>query len=291
MISRHPKRNSWRRLCVLVCAAAAASSAARNSAALAQTPPSYVQLARAYLAAPTVAAVLVRDQSRPPKSLRLAETPGPASQARLVITADTQRVFKAPDPLTARFSYLWTGATTLQGKPPVFKKQALVVFLRPFTPLAADRAAQGLTLEIGPRDIQLPATPDMLAQLAVIGAQAAAADIPAMTLTGSVQASTTEADAPYARFTQFLLPAKAGNVLALTVRSRSDGSADVVQAQSDVLGTGTPVAPNTLLWYHLVCQLPAALPLAALEQASDAAERTVLAADYQTVRAKLGSCQ
>ncbi len=246
---------------------------------------SYVSVARAYLAADTVTSVIVRGQDKPPKSLRLTD---PAS-ARLMITADTQAVFKAPSVLPARFTYLWTGIANEKGKAPNFKKQNLLLFLSAFAPPANDKAAAKLGLQIGPQDRQLINNPETLGLVRLIGQQAAAANLPALKLTGSLQGSTTEADGSYARFSQFLLGTQNGDSIALTLRTRSDGASDAVASDSDVMGSGTPVQRDTLLWYHLVCGMPATAEKA-IDGINDARERDILVQDYAKLKTLLGSC-
>jgi hypothetical protein len=277
MVVRVRKGNCIRWISVVLALGTAAPVAAQSI--------SYVSIARTYLAASTVASITVRGQDKPPKSLRLTDS----ATARLVITADTQAVFKTPTVLPARFTYLWTGAPNEKGKTPNFKKQNLLLFLSAFSPPANDKAAARLTVQIGPQDQQLRSSPEALAMVRLIGQQAAAADISALELTGSMQASTTEADAPYVRFSQFLFPTLNGEMIAVTLRTMTDGNADAVQSDSDVMGSGAPVVRNTLLWYHLVCGMPATVDRA-LENNMDSSERATLAQDYAKLKALLGPC-
>jgi hypothetical protein len=253
---------------------------------VAQQQPSYVTVAKAYLNATTVARISVRGQDKPPKSLRLADP----TTARLAITADTFAVFKAPAVVPARFSYLWTGATIAPGKAPNFKKQNLFGFFSSFVAPVGDKAAGAFTLQIGPQDAQLAATPETEALVRLIGQQSATVSIQSLQLTGEVQASTTEADAPFVRFSQFLFPTRSGDVLALTVRTPASGKADSVVSESDVMGSGVSVQRNTLMWYHLVCGMPASVPAQALEQSQDAQEQTNLVTDYAVLKSLLGPC-
>jgi hypothetical protein len=253
---------------------------------LAQQQPSYVTVAKAYLGATTVARVTVRGQDKPPKSLRLSD---PAI-ARLAINVDTLAVFKAPSVVPARFSYLWTGATIASGKTPNFKKQNLFVFFSTLITPVGDKAANALTLQVGTQDMQLVATPETEALVRLIGQQSTNLSTPSLQLTGEVQASTTEADGLFVRFSQFLFPTRSGDVLALTVRTPASGKADSVVSESDVMGSGVAVQRNTLMWYHLVCGMPANVPAQALEQSQDAQEQANLVTDYTVLKSLLGPC-
>lgn len=241
--------------------------------------PGYAVLARAYLDEPIVAMVTVRGTKKLPKSMILPA----GGNVRQILEADIVRVFKAPSVMNARITYLWEGPADAKGKPPSFKKQNLLVFLRP----AANPEAP---YQLQSASNQLVWSADAESRLRAIGLEAQKSDMRDIRLTGLQSAFTTETDPPFARLTQFLFASADNRLLGVTVRVRPDGTGDVIQSSEEFLGGGLRVQANTLLWYHLACTTPGQIPADIVSDQPTDAERALIVQDYATLKKALGPC-
>lgn len=239
----------------------------------------YARLARAYLGEPFVAYVKIRGTRKLPKTL----SPALPGRARFVVEADVIRVLKAPGVVNGRLLYVWEGPLDAKGKAPNFKKQDMLVFLRPLNDPA-------VSFQLAVPEKQLIWTADAESRLRGIAQEAQQASVRTISLTGVQSAFTTEADAPYARLTQFLFASRNGQLVGAATRVKPDGTGDVISSSEEMLGGGLRIQANTLMWYHLACTTPAQLPADVLADQPTDEERAVVARDYATFKQALGGC-
>jgi hypothetical protein len=228
-----------------------------------------------------VALVTVRGSKKVPKSLNVPLKPG---YVRQILEADIVRVFKSPNVVNARISYLWEGPVDAKGKPPGFKKQSMLLFFRPAT-------APDIAFQVVGADRQIPWSTAAEGQLRAIGLEAQKPDVRSLRLSGLQSAFTTETDPPFARLTQYLFSNGRDDLLGITVRVKADGTGDVIQSSQEFLGGGTLVQANTLLWYHLVCTTPAQVPADVLADQPNDDDRAIITQDYATLKKALGACK
>ncbi len=262
-----------------ICAVAVAALTAASPPTPPQPAPGYAPLARAYLDEPIVAMVTVRGTKKLPKGM----APGAPGTARQIVEADIVRVFKAPNVINARITYLWDGSVDAKGKAPSFKKQNLLVFLRPL-------ANPEVPYQLAAARNQMPWSAEAEARLRAIGLEAQKSELRDIRLTGMQSAFTTDADQPFARLTQFLFSSTDGRLLGVTVRVKPDGTGDVIQSSEEFLGGGLRVQANTLVWYHLTCTTPAQVPGDVLSDQPTDDERALVTQDYATLKKALGPC-
>jgi hypothetical protein len=240
---------------------------------------SYARLARAYLSESFVAYVTVRGSKKLPKTI----APALPGRARFLVEADVIRVLKAPGVVNGRLTYVWEGPLDAKGKPPAFKKQDMLVFLRSLNDPA-------VPFQLAAPDKQFPWSAEAEGRLRAIAQEAQQASLRTINLTGVQSAFTTEADTPYARLTQFLFASRDGQLIGVTVRVKPDGTGDVISSSEEILGGGMRLQANTLMWYHLACTTPVSLPADVLSDQPTDEERDVVVKDYATFRQALGGC-
>jgi hypothetical protein len=240
---------------------------------------SYARLARAYLSESFVAYVTVRGSKKLPKTI----APALPGRAKFLVEADVIRVLKAPGVVNGRLTYVWEGPLDAKGKPPAFKKQDMLVFLRNLNDPA-------VPFQLAAPDKQVTWSAEAEGRLRAIAQEAQQASLRTINLTGVQSAFTTEADTPYARLTQFLFASRDGQLIGVTVRVKPDGTGDVISSSEEILGGGMRLQANTLMWYHLACTTPASLPADVLSDQPTDDERDIVVKDYATFRQALGGC-
>ncbi len=235
----------------------------------------YSVLAKAALAAPIVAKIVVHTQRQPPKELRSA-VPG---RIRLIMEADVVAVLKAPDLVPGRITYLWEGPLSAQGKQPKFKKQTFTLFLLPGSD--GDNSYRLAT-----QNAQQPWSDADEQTLRQIIKEAAADPAGAARIITNVRSGLIDDSEETAGSINFILDTQSGNPIALSLRDNT-----VLVSSSDGIADGVPVQPRTLTWYQLACGLPAALPdqvMADQDKPDDAAK---LRAAYAKIVQLLGPCE
>ena len=268
----------------LVCAAAILIASGQAVAAPAPPPPpppqSYAQLARLYLASPIVLRAQVKSEAKLSKKTLAAMEPLPPQQGRLMLGVEIQSVLKAPQALPAQMSFLWQGPLDANGKLPKLRKSSRLFFLMPTGPSVT-------LVEVGAAPLWSSADEETLR---AIGREAS--DPVAVGLApGALRLATvTPADGDRSSpFVHFLFETRGGSNL-VAILERADGRWLLRTTTSDLDQDARPVPPNSLLWYHLACGLPAAPPDPVSRQAS--AEDAALAREaWAGMLADLGPCR
>jgi hypothetical protein len=242
-------------------------------------PVTYADVASLADAAGLIARVEIRDQAQVEPERAPGLAPG---HARLYIEADTEALVYGRGVLGGAVTYLADVPLGANGKPPKLKKQRMLLFARP-VPGSAER----LQL-VGP-NAQLPATPELEAQVRTLATQLAATDSPPR-VTGIRDAMWVPGNLVGESETQLFLNTRTGAPVTLSiVRRPGQDPAWGVSWGEIVDQAARPPEPNTLEWYRLACFLPATLP--ANEVLSrDPQVRTEATRDYALVIKGLGPC-
>lgn len=249
----------------------AAVAALSSSAACAE--PGYVDLVDLTAAAPVIVQATIARAER----LSDRDSPGLAKgHARLLVTAAVEAAIVAPAAIPAQLAWLWDAPLDARGKLAKRKNLAVLAWIAVPTPdgktrLLAPNAQQAWTLALD-------------AQVRAIATQVKSGEAPVITgVTNGFRADGTVAGESES---QFFLAAADGGGATMVVTTRPGTPRRVALSRGDVIDeSAAPVRPNTLLWYRLVCTLPATLPSAA--GGADPA----LAADWAAAIASLGPCE
>ncbi len=233
---------------------------------------SFADLADLALAAPVVAEATIR------RVTQQRDAPVPAGRVRVYLEADVTAAVRAPGPLGPRQGWIWEGSAAAARS---LKGARVLVFARPLP----DRP--GLLQLIAP-DAQQPSTPDQLATVRSIVAEAALPGA-APAITGLARAFFTPGALPGEGTTQLFLSTQGGAPVSMTVRRRPGAQPSWSLALGDVVGAAAPAPERrTLTWYRLACGLPSSLSADSLPDSAADAER--VRSDYAFVLASLGPC-
>ena len=262
-----------KRQMVALAACAAFGLAADRAQAQAQMPagPDASIIATEAIAAPVILLATVKKESR----VSVERAPGlPTGGRRTLVTADVERVLKAPGPVPPRIHYLvdWVPADGGDG-PPRLKKQSFLLFLKP-------SAQRDDHYSLVSRRGQQPAS----AEAADLALGFATADV-------SAPVSGFRPDAVTAVFAwgdsrQFLVRGQGQRQITLEF-APADSS---LMATFDDIGlVREPIAAGSLMWFLLQCQLPAALGDSVVR--AYATDDLNPAAAYKALRDHLGLCR
>ena len=241
--------------------------------------PGYADLADLVLASPVIADATIRSAAR----IKGAETAGLApGLTRFYVEADVAALIRGAAGLPPRVGYLVDVAPDPRGRVPKLKKARVLIFART-VPGSPDQ------LQLSAPDAQLAWTPSLDARVREIGRAALAADAPPA-ITGVASAFHVAGSLPGEGETQLFLRTADQRPVSLSILRRPGERPRWSVALGEIVDEGAgPPARDTLLWYRLACDLPAALPaesVASLEPA-DAA---IAQEDYRFVIDSLGPC-
>ena len=241
--------------------------------------PGYADLADLVLASPVIADATIRSAAR----IKGAEAAGLApGLTRFYVEADVAALIRGAAGLPPRVGYLVDVAPDARGRVPKLKKARVLIFART-VPGSPDQ------LQLSAPDAQLAWTPSLDARVREIGRAALAADAPPA-ITGVASAFHVAGSLPGEGETQLFLRTADQRPVSLSILRRPGERPRWSVALGEIVDEGAgPPARDTLLWYRLACDLPAALPaesVASLEPA-DAA---IAQEDYRFVIDSLGPC-
>jgi len=241
--------------------------------------PGYADLADLVLASPVIADATIRSAAR----IKGAEAAGLApGLSRFYVEADVAALIRGAAGLPPRVGYLVDVAPDARGRVPKLKKARVLIFART-VPGSPDQ------LQLSAPDAQLAWTPSLDARVREIGRAALAADAPPA-ITGVASAFHVAGSLPGEGETQLFLRTADQRPVSLSILRRPGERPRWSVALGEIVDEGAgPPARDTLLWYRLACDLPAALPaesVASLEPA-DAA---IAQEDYRFVIDSLGPC-
>jgi hypothetical protein len=259
------------------------------SAAIAQRPPpplptgteAYADLADLALAAPIVLRGTVA------KAARLSPRDAPdvaPGRVRMLMTVSVTGVIAAPVTLPATVSYLWDGPLDARGRPPKFKGQQLMLFLRQ-PPGRSDQ------FQLVGSNAQIPLTSTADATVRSILTEARDPSLRNLRIVRVGNAFHVPGSVPGEAESQIFLHSADGRPISLVVLSRPGEAKSWSVSLGDVIDeSAKPAAPRTLLWYRLACALPAQLPATSTGHMTSAAEIDAARADYAFVMSALGPC-
>ena len=241
--------------------------------------PGYADLADLVLASPVIADATIRSAAR----IKGAEAAGLApGLTRFYVEADVAALIRGAAGLPPRVGYLVDVAPDARGRVPKLKKARVLIFART-VPGSPDQ------LQLSAPDAQLAWTSPLDARVREIGRAALAADAPPA-ITGVASAFHVAGSLPGEGETQLFLRTADQRPVSLSILRRPGERPRWSVALGEIVDEGAgPPARDTLLWYRLACDLPAALPaesVASLEPA-DAA---IAQEDYRFVIESLGPC-
>lgn len=244
-----------------------------------EAQPGYADLADLVLASPVIADATIRSAAR----IKGAEAAGLApGLTRFYVEADVAALIRGAAGLPPRVGYLVDVAPDALGRVPKLKKARVLIFART-VPGSPDQ------LQLSAPDAQLAWMPSLDARVREIGRAALAADAPPA-ITGVASAFHVAGSLPGEGETQLFLRTADQRPVSLSILRRPGERPRWSVALGEIVDEGAgPPARDTLLWYRLACDLPAALPaesVASLEPA-DAA---IAQEDYRFVIESLGPC-
>lgn len=262
----------------LAALAGSVTASAQTTDSVADSVPSYADLADLSDGTPLVIRALVRSQAQ----VEAARAPGlKPGFARLYIEAQTQALIAGSTPVGGSFAYLVDVPLDARGKVPKLKKRSMVLFARP-VPGRPDE------IQLISPDAQIGWTEALDARLKSLLAELFSPSAPPR-IKGIREALHSAGSLAGAGDTQMFLATADGNPAAITV-TRSPGQPPRWQVSfSELVAAGEPPRRDTLAWYRLACFLPPRVPLA-VQDSHDPADVAAVNADYAFVLAQLGPC-
>lgn len=253
---------------------AAPQNTTANSAGIIQT---YADLADFALASKIVAHVRVRAARALSAELATGVQPG---YQRQLVTADVKTLIKAPEAQTAQARYLIDLPLDSRGKPPKLRGGESLVFALP------GRAGEWRLIGANAQ-IKWSAAAEQVVRS--ILTEATQPDAPPR-IRGISSAFHSQGSLPGEGETQIFLDTADNRPASLTVQRQPNQPPKWFVSQGEVVddGVSQPKA-NSLLWYRLVCFLPAQIP-AALISGQSPEETAQIQADYRLIMSALGPC-
>ena len=250
---------------------------------IAGVPPSagysYADLVDLGTAAPIVARARIVDAIR----LKGADAAGlPPGMTRLFVRGQVTALLKGAGGLAPMASWLVDLPLDAHDRPPKLKKSQVLLF-------AAPGGGDAGALRLVARDAQLDWSADLEAR--VRGVLVAAADRQAPPrITGVGNAFHVAGTLPGEGETQIFLTTADSRPVSLAVLRRPQEQPRWAVALAEMVDEAAgPPPPESLLWHHLACELPRALPDTSLEGAAPE-DAAAARADYQVVLTGLGPC-
>ncbi len=247
-----------------------------TSAATAQAP-GFADLADLTESAPLILIAQIRSVARlePARAGNVRE-----GWARLYIQALPQDALRGAAPDGA-IKYLADVPLDARGKPPMLKKQLVLLFARHVDGTGA--------IQLVAADAQLLLDASLEARAKAMIAAIAAPDAP-----GSISAVREAIYVPGTLAgegeTQIFLATASGTPASISVEHHAGRPSVWSASFSEVVDpSGLPPARDTLAWYRLACFLPPVLPETSNVSASGN-DRAAAEADYRLVLAQLGPC-
>ena len=274
-------------LALSACAAMPASSqsSGRNRAPVPvelppEQAPTYADLVALAELAPLVALASVTDQIVMPPERAPDVPPG---QVRLYIEAQLLTLLAAPGTQGAELVFLVDQPLDARGRAPSLERRNFVLFGEPM-------AGRPGFVQLASSAALLPAGPVIEGRLRAVLTQLAAADAPPP-VTGVEDVMHVPGNLAGESETQMSLTTSGGVPLSLSVIRRPGMAPAWGLSLGDIIDPDARAPlPETLAWYRLACQLPAALPPASFLQ-GDRESRSAALADYTLVRQQLGPCE
>lgn len=228
-------------------------------------------LARLTLAAPIILRATIDRAARVEGVAAAGLEPG---MQRFYAEAAVTALITAPSAVAARVAYLVDVPVDGRGRAPRLKGADVLLFLRGVTA----KPGQFQIAAVGGQRAWTAADEASVRRLAGEKADPRLADL---ALTGVGDAFRVEGTVPGEAETQIFLRTASGAPIALVVLSRPGTARQVQVATGDVIDEAAePLRPGSLLWYHVACTLPPALPAEAGAELSEA-ERAAVADDYR----------
>lgn len=254
--------------------------AASSTPPVAAAPLTYADVASLTDAATVIARVEIRKQTQ----VEAARAPGLApGHARLYIEAKTEALIYGSGALAGNVTYLADVPLGSNGKPPKLKKQRMLVF-------AHGVPGNTARLQLIGANTQLPASPELEAQVRAIATELTSPDSPPRIM-GIDDALWVPGNLAGESETQLFLKTKSGKPVTLSIVRRPGQAPQWGVSWDEVVDpSARPPMKDTLEWYRLACSLPQTLPARSV-LSRDPQVRTEATRDYAQVIRDLGPCE
>lgn len=256
-------------------------------AAPAPFPPSvsgYADLSDLAQASPIIVRAHLVSTQRLKGKLALGLSPG---KARFLMTAAIDEVIKAPAALPPTVSYLWDAGLGKDGKAPALKSgetgTRIILFL---TSVPSAHSPDGRAYRLVAQRAQIADTPAVTTRIKGIVRQVQTNPVMAQRMASIDNAFHIPAAG--GGETQFIVKMADDRPLSVILSYRAGRKPTLQVGLNDLTQDNHPIKPDSLVWYHLACDLPSRLPQTALS--GNAGQDARLKKDYLTFRSLIGAC-
>lgn len=241
--------------------------------------PTYADLVTMADSADLVLRAQVRSMTRVENQRAPGLKPG---QGRFYVKAKTRALLSGSRGVGDSLAYLADLPLDARGKPPVLKKQDVLIFARPV-------AGSVDALQLVAPDAQILWSDQAEALLRTILRDLLSPDAPPV-ITGVREIIHVPGNLAGSGETQIFLSTRGGSAASITVHHEPGQAPAWGVSFSELIADVTrPPRPETLEWYRLACFLPNTLsPAANLSEGSMSRQRAI--ADYRMVLGQLGQC-
>lgn len=202
---------------------------------------------------------------------------------RFYVRAETLSLLLGESAIGESVAYLADIPLDGRGKPPLLKKQEVLLFARPVPGRPAE-------LQLVARDAQISNDPMIEATVRSILTEMVSSDAPSR-ITGVNEVIHVPGNLAGQGETQIFLATEDRSAASITVQHYASGRAAWGVSFSELLANvGHPPREGTLAWYRLACFLPNSLPVGA-NVSETASSRRQAEADYRMILGELGACR
>lgn len=243
------------------------------------SPYGYADIADLATKATAVAVARIRSIAPVPPE----RAPGlPAGSSRVYVEAEVRALIRGDGGVAPRIGFLvdLPGQDWRKASRPL-RGQTFILFGR--------ASANPGQFQLTSSSAMLPWTPPTEAQVRGIVAETLRAEAPPR-ITDVAEAFHVRGTVAGESETQIFLDTESGDPVSLSIIRRPNMPPRFGAALGEIIDEAADVPPrDSLLWYRLACDLPAALP-AATVAGLEPAEAEAARADYQAFLARLGEC-
>lgn len=237
----------------------------------------YADAADMILPAPLIVDAVISGTTKLPADQAIGVPP---SIQRLLVEADVTALIRGQSGITPRIRFLFDLHQSADGKFPKIKKMRFFI-------MGNYTDKPGNIRLVSPSAL-IPWSTANDARVRAITREAVMLDAPQKIL-GISSAFYSSGAVTGEGESQIFLSTEKNQPLAISVSSAKGTKKWSVSTSELIEESASAPATNSLLWYRLACELPAALPASAIE-AGDADSAKALATDYAYVLGALGPC-
>lgn len=206
-----------------------------------------------------------------------------AGHGRFYVKVKTKALLSGSRGVSDSLAYLVDLPIDQRGKPPVLKKQDVLIFARPVSGSMGE-------LQLVAPDAQILWSDPVEVMLRTILSDLLSPDAPPV-VTGVREIIHVPGNLAGSGETQIFLTTRSGSAASITVHHEPGQPPAWGVSFSELIADVTrPPRPETLEWYRLACFLPNSLPPAA-NLSEGAMSRQQAISDYRMVLGQLGECR